>query len=245
MGFDNLLPGSDTPTIFDDKTQKCVVDSPGIRETLGFYHAVYSEHLGAALSDLVLDIRRDRAAVPDPEAEGRHHLRFQLLRRQLVQHHRDAALAAGGADCGCRADPTMKGQPPGIATTIGGWDLVASATTKHPDPTWQLLELMENEENQIDAANWAGFVPGDADYVKSSTFVNFAVPYNAMSAQVLPYGVIEPPNANYLIWSRGVQEATGALARHPDTTVDAAVKISRRSCSTSLATALCWVTWSS
>jgi len=225
MGFNNLLPGSDTPTIFDGKTQKWVVDSPGIREVLGFYHAVYSEHLGAALSDLfstsgvtapVFLIQKQKVAI----TFGSNFYGGNWSNTICTPCWPQAAQIAGVAPI-----PTMKGQAPGIATTIGGWDLVASATTKHPDLTWQLLDLMENEENQINAANWAGFVPGDADYVKSADFLNFAVPYNAVSAQVLPDGVIEPPNANYLIWSRGVQEATGALAQHPDTSVDAAVKI--------------------
>ncbi len=225
MGFDNLLPGSDTPTIFDAKTQKWVVDSPGIREALGFYHAVYSEHLGAALSDLfstagvtapLTMIQQEKVAI----TFGSNFYGGNWSKTIATPYWPQAAQIAGVVPI-----PTMKGQAPGIATTIGGWDLVASATTKHPDLTWQLLDLMENEQNQINAANWAGFVPGDADYVKSPDFLNFAVPYNAVSAQVLPYGVIEPPNENYLIWSRGVQEATGALAQKPDTTVDQAVKI--------------------
>jgi hypothetical protein len=84
---------------------------------------------------------------------------------------------------------------------------------------------MESQENQITAANWAGFVPAAQDFVKAPDFVNFAPPYNAVSAQVLPVGVISPSSPNYLIWSHGLQEATGAFVQNPDTTVDAAIGI--------------------
>ena len=52
QGAGNLLAGSTVPTIYDKKTQKWVVDSPGLREVLDFYHSVYSEGMGANLSDL-------------------------------------------------------------------------------------------------------------------------------------------------------------------------------------------------
>ena len=119
--------------------------------------------------------------------------------------------------------PTVEGKAPGIATTLGGWDLAVSATSKHPDYAWKLLDVMEQQQAQIDAANWAGFVPAAASYTKSAEFVDFSPPYNAVAAQVLPYGLLTPAKAEYEVWSHALQQATGNLAQHKDITVEQAV----------------------
>jgi hypothetical protein len=66
-------------------------------------------------------------------------------------------------------------------------------------------------------------VPGDAAYTKAPEFINFAPPYNAVSAEVLPYGILTPVKAEYEVWSHAMQVATGNLAQHPDMTVDQAI----------------------
>ncbi len=52
QGSGALVYSSKTPVIYDTKTQKYVIDSPGLREVLQFYRDVYSGGLGAQLSDL-------------------------------------------------------------------------------------------------------------------------------------------------------------------------------------------------
>jgi multiple sugar transport system substrate-binding protein len=121
--------------------------------------------------------------------------------------------------------PTIHGQAPGICSTLGGWDFAISAKTKNPKLAWELVKLMESDQNQIDAANWAGFVPANQQTVKKPEFVNFAAPFNEVSAQVLPYAVLSPASADYLVWSHGLQMATGEIAQHPDTSVDAAIGV--------------------
>ncbi len=225
MGVDTMLAGSSTPTIFDEKTQKWVVDSPGLREVFSFYHSVFSEGLGAKLSDLfstsgvtapVFMIPKNQIAI----TFGSNFYGGNWSKLVSTPYWPQAPQVAAVVPV-----PTVNGKAPNISTTIGGWDLAISATTKHPDLAFELLDFMMNKENQINAANWAGFVPADTDYVKDPSFINFAAPYNELSAVVLPDGVIEPPSGDYLVWSRGAQEATGALAQHPNTTVDQAIGI--------------------
>lgn len=225
QGGGNLINGSSTPTIYDSKTNKWVVDSPGLRETLDFYHSVYSEGLGAKISDLF-----NSAAVTVPLS--------QLAKGQL-------AIAVGSnyyggnwtkticAPCWAQAPkvagvvpiPTVNGQSPGIASTLGGWDLAIYSKTKHSDLAWKLLDLMESKQNQINAANWAGFVPAAKAYTKDPSFINFAPPYNAVSALVLPYSTITPSSADYSIWGQGFEQATGAIAQKPSTTTAQAINI--------------------
>jgi multiple sugar transport system substrate-binding protein len=225
QGAGNLLAGSTVPTIYDTKTQKWVVDSPGLREVLDFYHSVYSEGMGANLSDLF-----SPSAVTIPLtliAQGKVAITFgsnyyggNWTKLICSPCWADATKVAGVV-----AIPTVDGHSPDIATTVGGWDFGVSATTKSPHYAWELVKLMESDINQINAANWAGFVPANQLIVKEPAFVDFAPPYNAVSAQVLPYGVISPASGDYLVWSHGLQEATGALAQHPNTTVDAAIGV--------------------
>jgi multiple sugar transport system substrate-binding protein len=225
QGAGNLLAGSTVPTIYDKKTQKWVVDSPGLREVLDFYRSVFSEGMGANLSDLF-----SPSAVTIPLtliAQGRVAITFgsnyyggNWTKLICSPCWADATKIAGVVPI-----PTVDGHSPDIATTVGGWDFGVSATTKSPHYAWELVKLMESDINQINAANWAGFVPANQLIVKEPAFVDFAPPYNAVSAQVLPYGVISPASGDYLVWSHGLQEATGAIAQHPNTTVDAAIGV--------------------
>ena len=225
QGAGNLLAGSDMPTIYDDKTSKWVVDSPGLRETLDFFHSIYSEHMGGQTSDLFSPsagtipltlLQQNKVAI----VFGANFYGGNWTKLICSPCWTNAAQVAGVVPI-----PTLHGQAPNAATTVGGWDFVVSSAGKNAKLAWALVDLMENEENQITAANWAGFVPASQAFVKAPDFVNFAPPYNAVSAQVLPVGVISPSSPNYLIWSHGLQEATGAFVTHPDTTVDAAIGI--------------------
>jgi multiple sugar transport system substrate-binding protein len=223
QGTGNLLNGSSDPTIQDPKTGKWVVDSKGLRETLGFVKTMYNEGLGDTLSDLF-----SPSAVTIPLslmatsklaiAVGSNYYGGNWTKLISSPYWPQAPQVAGIVPI-----PTVTGQAPGIATTLGGWDLGIAATTKSRDYAWKLLDLMEEQENQINAANWAGFVPGDASYTKAPDFINFAPPYNEVSAQVLPYGILTPVKAEYEVWSHALQQATGNLAQHPDMTVDQAI----------------------
>lgn len=225
QGAGNLLAGSSVPTIYDDKAKKWVVDSAGLREVLGYYHAVYGEGLGGSLSDLF-----SPSAVTVPLnllAQGKLAIAFgsNYYGGNWTKLIASPAWPEAPQLAGVVPVPTIHGQAPGIATTLGGWDFGISATTKNPKMAWELLKLMESDQNQIDAANWAGFVPANQMTVKKPEFVDFAPPFNAVSAQVLPYGVLSPASADYLVWSHGLQMATGAIAQHPETSVDAAMDI--------------------
>lgn len=229
QGAGNLLAGSSVPTILDAKTNKWVVDSAGLREVLGFYHSVYSEKLGANLSDLFspsavtipLDLlAKSKVAI----VFGSNYYGGNWTKLINAPYWPEATKVAGVVPI-----PTLHGQAPGICSTLGGWDFAISAKTKNPKMAWELVKLMESDQNQIDAANWAGFVPPNQMTVKKPEFVDFAPPYNEVSAQVLPYAVLSPASGDYLVWSHGLQEATGAIAQHPDTTVDAAIGIMKDS----------------
>jgi multiple sugar transport system substrate-binding protein len=223
QGTGNLLNGSSDATILDPKTNKWVVDSKGLREVLTFTKTVYNEGLGDTLSDLFSPsavtipltlFQQGKLAI----AVGSNYYGGNWTKTIASPYWEDAPKVIGVV-----AIPTVTGQAPGICTTLGGWDLAVSATSKSPDYAWKLLDVMEQEQAQIDAANWAGFVPAAESYTKAADFVNFSPPYNAVAAQVLPYGMLTPAKAEYEVWSHALQQATGNLAQHKDMTVDQAI----------------------
>ena len=52
QGIGNLIYGSTNPTMYDTKTGKWVVDSPGLTAALKFYQTVFKDGLGAPTSEL-------------------------------------------------------------------------------------------------------------------------------------------------------------------------------------------------
>lgn len=223
QGAGNLLYGTATPYIQDPKTSKWVTQSPGIDAVMKFYHEVYSNGLGVPLSILPAN-----GGIGDPTtlfkegklaiAIGSNYYGGGWTKLVSSPYWPQATKVVGATPL-----PTEFGQAPGIATTIGGWDLALAAATKSPQYTWDLLNLMEDAKNSLTVANYAGFVPPSTKFGKDPAFVDFAAPYNAVSVDVLPYGRPIPSSSNFAAWAYGFGEATGDMALHPSTAVSHAL----------------------
>jgi len=226
MGSGNLLFGSSDSTIYDAATQKWVVDSPGLRETLGFYHSIYSEGLGAKLSDLFSPTAHTVPVtdlIPKSEAAivlGSNFYGGQWGKLVCAPCWDQATTVEGVAPI-----PYVKGQAPNVTTTVAGWDYAVAAVTPHPKEAFDLVNLMSNESNSIDMANWSGFVPGSSKFAMEPALINFGPPVNELASKIIADGKILPPLPDFEVWSKGLQEATGTMAQHPETTVDQAIGI--------------------
>jgi multiple sugar transport system substrate-binding protein len=222
QGFNNLLFGSSTPTIYDAKAKKFVVDSPGLRQGLDFESKVYSQRLGASVSELLSpnsvtaplkDFKDGKLAI----AIGSNYYMGNFTKFVGAPYWADAPKVLG-------VTPIPKADGTGIATTLGGWDLSVAAKTKVAKPAFDFISLAENPQNAIDAANWAGWVPAPSDYGQDPRFINFAT-YNDVFAKILPSGTLTPLDPDYATWVEGLNRATGAIAQHPTTTVDQAIDV--------------------
>jgi multiple sugar transport system substrate-binding protein len=223
QGIANFIDGSSTPTIYDAKNGKFVVDSPGIREALSLYQQAYSKGLGAdtsalfspnALTTPLTEFQSGKLAI----AVGSNYYGGNWTKAVSAPYWAQAPSIMGEA-----VIPTYSGD--GTASTLGGWDLAIAAHTKAPKAAFDFLNIAEDEQNSIDAANWAGFVPPDKAYWQSPAYANFAPPYNAFFAAIAPSATVTPSNAAYSVWAQGMGEATGAIAQNPSTTVSQAVGI--------------------
>jgi multiple sugar transport system substrate-binding protein len=225
QGSGNLLFGTDTPTMFDDSSKKWVVDSPGLRSTLGFYQSVYKEGLGAPTSELFR-----------PDAVGRPPLLFKDGKLAIavgsnwyptvwVEPESAAPWPEGLKIMGISPVPTENGGGQGGASTIGGWAFGIGSKSKNPDAAWAFIQMASEPQNMLNEALWSGFVPPDTTVGQMPEFVNYAPPFQAAFNDYAKYGLPLPTDPNFPVYARGLNTATGKLAQTPSTSVDDAIKI--------------------
>jgi multiple sugar transport system substrate-binding protein len=220
QGINNFIVGSSTPTI-QTSSGKMVVDSPGIKAALGFYQKVYADNLGASESALF-----SPNAVTDPLslfktgklaiAVGSNYYGGNWTKFINAPSWPQAVATMGVANL-----PNEAGT--GSASTLAGWDLAISSTTKNAQAAYNFINVAQNPTNLIDAANWAGWVPPVSTDWTLPAYTNFAPPYNADFAKILPSATETPTSANYSVWVQGMGEATGDFVQNPKTTVKQAL----------------------
>jgi multiple sugar transport system substrate-binding protein len=219
FGFNNLLFGTSTPQI--QNGGKWVVDSPGIRDSFNFMKQVYSGGLGAQQSVLF----SPSGAVAPTMLFSQHKLAIAIGPNFYAGEWTKFVSAPYWPQA-----PTVMGVAPmpsqnggKTVSALGGLDFAMSAHSGNPKAAWKLIDIMENKQNAIDAANWAGFVTPNSDYWDASAYSSFAPPFNAQFAHVLSSATITPSASNYSIWVQGLGNATGQIVQNPATSVDAAV----------------------
>jgi multiple sugar transport system substrate-binding protein len=219
QGINNFIVGTTTPKIQD--ASKFVVDSPGIRAALAFFKQVYSEGLGASASQLFSPnavttplslFAQSKLAV----AVGSNYYGGNWTKFISAPYWAQAPQTMA-------ATPMPRQQGGGVASTLGGWDYAISAHSGNPAAAWKLVDIMERQQNSIDAANWAGWVPPDKDYWTAPAYTRFASPYNLQFAQILPKSTLTPSSSSYSIWVQGMGNATGQAVQSPGTSVDSLV----------------------
>jgi multiple sugar transport system substrate-binding protein len=221
----NLLAGSTDPTIFDSKTGKWVVDSPGLRETLEFYRTLAQKGLQAPVSELLNPNSVDN--VPGLLAKDNTAIAIgaNFYGESWVKSTCGPCWAAAPTTLSVTEFPTINGQGPGYASVLGGWELSIGAQTAHAQLAWDFIQTAQQPINMEDVSNWAGWVPPSKSADDSPTYVNYAPPYQKFFAALLPQSTEEPHTADFTVWGTGFNDATGAIIQNPNTTVDQAIAI--------------------
>jgi multiple sugar transport system substrate-binding protein len=219
----NLIFGSKNPVMLDHKTNKWVIDSPGLRAMLGFYKTVYGEGLGPPSGGLF----GSTAAIQPPDLMRKHKLAMVLGSNwypgQWVFKFADPWPTAP-KEVGVAPIPTQLGQKPGTATTIAGWSWGIARVSKKPDLAWALIKIMQEQKNMIDHANWAGFLPPSSKAAASATFAKFAPP-QGLFRNYASFATPIPSDPGFPVYGRAIDDATGKLAQSPSTSIDQAIKI--------------------
>jgi multiple sugar transport system substrate-binding protein len=217
-GILNLLAGSSTPTI-QTSSGKMVVDSPGLLQTLNFYHTVFSKGLGAPTSQLFSP--NNAPNIPSADffkgtlgiAVGANFLGGNWTKQVSFPYWAKASTAMGVAGL-----PKVNGG--GYASTLSGWDFGVSSAASSAQTTAaeNFMNVAQEQKNLIEAGNWAGWVPPVQSDWTVPLYTNFAAPFNEEFGKLLPSSSELPTSANYSVWVQGIEEASGTLAQTPSTT---------------------------
>lgn len=217
-GILNLLAGSSTPTI-QTSDGKMVVSSPGLLQTLNFYHTVFADGLGAPTSQLFSP--NNAPNIPSADfakgtlgiAVAANFIGGNWTKQVSFPYWPQASTAMGVAGL-----PTASGN--GYASTLSGWDygISSHATSAQATAAFNFLNIAQDPTNLINAANWAGWVPPVKSDWTVPLYTNFAAPFNEEFGKLLPYSSELPSSANYSVWVQGIEQASGAIAEKPSTT---------------------------
>ena len=196
-----------------------VVDSPGLLQTLDFFHTMFSKGLGAPTSQLFspnnapnipsADFKKGTLGI----AVGANFLAGNWTKQVSFPYWPQASTAIGIAGL-----PKVNGG--GYASTLSGWDygISSTATSAQATAAFNFMNVAQEQTNLIDAGNWAGWVPPVQSDWTVPLYTNFAAPFNQEFGELLPSSSELPTSANYSVWVQGIEEASGTLAQTPSTT---------------------------
>ena len=222
QGIGNLIYGSTNPTMFDTKTGKWVVDSPGLRSALKFYQTVYKDGLGAPTSELF----PSNAVGNPPLLFSKEKLAIALGSNWYTSAFVPGSPAAwpqAAKEVGVAPIPTQNGQAPGITTTLGGWAWAISNSCPNKAAAWKFITLGQSPTNQLNTAVWSGFVPPDTSVGNLPGFTNSSL-YNLQFSQYAAHGIPLPNDTNFPVYARALNTATGDFAQNPSSmTVSSAI----------------------
>jgi multiple sugar transport system substrate-binding protein len=114
--------------------------------------------------------------------------------------------------------PTANGKS--YASTLSGWDygISSHASSAQAAATMEFLNVAQDSTNLINAGNWAGWVPPVKSDWTVPLYTKFAAPFNEEFGKLLPTSSELPSSANYSVWVQGIEQASGQIAQHPNTT---------------------------
>jgi len=221
----NLLQGSTNPTIFDSKTNKWVVDSPGLRETFQFYISLAKGGLQAPVSQLLNPNAVDNVPALVSQQKMAIVVGANFYPEAWVKATCGPCWTAAPKIMGTAYFPTINGQAPGIASALGGWELAIGAHSANQSLAWDFIQTAQQRVNMITADNTGGWVPPAKNYWTDPLYVNYAPPFQAFFAGIMPKAVGEPNTPNFSVWGTGFNNATGAIVQNPNMTVQQAVDV--------------------
>jgi multiple sugar transport system substrate-binding protein len=211
-GIANWVVGSRQPTIYDYKTHKWVVRSPGLLDTFKFFHTAVARGLLGPANDQTM-LKPTGNIVWD-----------------WMPHQKYAVVVGGNWYPGLWLPgqggtpwpgakkvysvapiPTENGQKPGSATAIGGWAYAITKNSPHKALAWKLIQLLEQSGNSIKLANQSGVIPPAKSDFSAKSFINFAPPYNAAYNRFIKNGVSLPNMPGILKWEQAINDVSGNL----------------------------------
>jgi multiple sugar transport system substrate-binding protein len=191
QGFEMLLYGTKNP-LYDYNTNKWIVSSPGIEDTLNFVKQVYNPaNLLGPTSDISLSTTAGNTIAQQLLPQGK--LAIDIDGSWLPSN-----WAAGGQapwpawqqTLGMAKMPTELGAAPTNVTLSGGWSYSISAHSQNKDAAFKVLQVANSQSllGAYDVA--AGQITPRQDIVTTPSYAN--VPGNAFFTSLVAFSQFRP-----------------------------------------------------
>lgn len=195
-------------TLLDTADGKWVVESPELRDSLGFYETVFSNNLSNA--DIFME--------PEPWVpylqEGFPNGDVGIFIGESFfwgLYAVDGPWAMTNRDDVVGWAP-MPAQAPGAALggrdfigVGGGWGWSMAKTSQNPELAWEFIQFMTSANSISRYTNAMGSIPARSDAPSDEAF------YVALGEAVLPYQSFRPADPDYALVSEQIQLATDKI----------------------------------
>jgi multiple sugar transport system substrate-binding protein len=222
QGFEMLLYGIPTGTLFDKQSQKWVVDSKAFTDALTAYEQVWNPGLGPTPQQALAPTWANTVAQ-------------ELLPQQKLAIDLDGSwlsnnwLESGAAPwpewhtvLGNAYMPTQNGEGSGKVTMSGGWTWAIPKNAQNANAAWEFIKMLTSKEGELEYDIKNVQIPVRTDVAKDPSYLK-ANPTNPFFSDLVESTIYRPAYAEYAKISLLLQQATEKVITKT-ATPDAAAK---------------------
>lgn len=207
QGFEMLLYGTPNGTLFDKASQKWVVGSQGITDSLTFIQQVFNSKLGPTPEQALAPTWSNTVGQQLlPKSQVAIDLDGSWLSGQWLPTG-SAPWAAWNETMGQAWMPTQTGQGTGKVTMSGGWTWAIPKNAQNPTAAWPLIQMLTSKAGELEFDIKNVQIPVRADVAADPSFVA-ANPTNAFFSNLVTETIYRPAYSAYPQISLVIQQAT-------------------------------------
>jgi multiple sugar transport system substrate-binding protein len=222
QGFEMLLYGAPSGTLFDKASQKWVIDSKQFIDALTFLQQIYSTGLAPSPQQALAPTWANTVS---QEMLPKGKLAIDLDGSWLSGNW----LPTGAAPwpewhqtLGNAHMPTQGGEGSGKVTMSGGWTWAIPKNAQNPNAAWEFIKMLTSKEGELEYDIKNVQIPVRSDVAEDPSYVK-ANPTNAFFSGLVESTIYRPAYAEYSKISLLIQQATEKVITNT-ATPDAAAK---------------------
>ncbi len=207
QGFEMLLYGAPSGTLFDKESQKWVIDSKQFIDALTFLQQIYSTGLAPTPQQALAPTWANTVS---QEMLPKGKLAIDLDGSWLSGNW----LPTGAAPwpewhqtLGNAHMPTQNGEGSGKVTMSGGWTWAIPKNAQNPNAAWEFIKMLTSKEGELDYDIKNVQIPVRTDVAEDPSYVK-ANPTNAFFSSLVESTIYRPAYAEYSKISLLIQQAT-------------------------------------
>jgi len=207
QGFEMLLYGIPTGTLFDKQSQKWVISSKAFTDALTAYQQVWSGGLGPTPQQALAPTWANTVSQ-------------EMLPQQKLAIDLDGSwlsgnwLPSGAAPwpqwhsvLGNAYMPTQNSEGNGKVTMSGGWTWAIPKNAQNANAAWEFIKMLTSKEGELEFDIKNVQIPVRSDVAKDPSYVK-ANPTNAFFSNLVESTIYRPAYAEYAKISLLLQQAT-------------------------------------